>query len=87
MFELKINHLVLDCAYCQQPSRPDQIRGQAYTVGEMKSPQSFRFFSKLNFTSGPCSALAATSIVVPAPADTKRHVSPTAVCWTAPSLR
>ena len=44
VFELKINHLVLDCAYCQQPLRPDQIRGQAYTVGEMKSPQSFRFF-------------------------------------------
>ncbi|XP_039833325.1 uncharacterized protein LOC120694236 [Panicum virgatum] len=31
VFELKINHLVLDCAYCQQPLRPDQIRGQAYT--------------------------------------------------------
>ena len=44
MFELKINQLVLDCAYCQQPLRPDQIRGQAYTVGEMKSPQSFHFF-------------------------------------------
>ncbi|PVH61430.1 hypothetical protein PAHAL_3G034500 [Panicum hallii] len=31
VFELKINQLVLDCAYCQQPLRPDQIRAQAYT--------------------------------------------------------
>jgi hypothetical protein len=31
VFELKLNQLVLDCAYCQQPLRPDQIRAQAYT--------------------------------------------------------
>ena len=56
MFELKINQLVLDCAYCQQPLRPDQIRGQAYTVGEMKSPQSFRFFflAQLHFWALQC---------------------------------
>ena len=56
MFELKINHLVLDCAYCQQPLRPNQIRGQAYTVGEMKSPQSFCIFflAQLHFWALQC---------------------------------